>query len=398
MKSRTREENKRCYEIMLNYNCDARCKFCSQGSFDKSLNADFRDICRRILSGYHAGYGRLGFTGGEPLIYRDVIRVVSFARAAGFGFIRIQTNGIRLADAGFARRLAGAGLTYCKFSIHSHRPRIHDYLVGVRGAWKRAVAGISNTRKLNIRVGMNILVNKMNYKDLGKMLKYFLELGVGDFVIIYPTYEGAMKTNAKTLGISLPVLQPELVKAVDIVAGAGVDFLFLNVPPCFAKGHEERVIMGDFNTIVTYPTGQSQDLDENRGKEKLLGKPCLECTLKNLCMGADRNYISIWGWKGFNPVKNHFPRTSDGAAPQVAADKKYFTDNERCMIKILAEKDNISTQKLLETAKDIPLCQDCTDGNAVITAGEKLIRSKIVTREERNGIYFWRLIKDNIGI
>ena len=38
------DKNNKCYELILNYNCNARCSFCSQGDFDKALNADFKSV------------------------------------------------------------------------------------------------------------------------------------------------------------------------------------------------------------------------------------------------------------------------------------------------------------------------------------------------------------------
>ena len=126
----------KCYEIILNYNCNAKCLFCSQGSFDKSLNANFNDIAKNIYSAYKKGYRRLGFTGGEPLLRRDIIKIISLAKSVGFNFIRIQTNGIKLADKKFAESLVEAGLTVCKFSFLSDDAKTHDRLLGVEGAWR----------------------------------------------------------------------------------------------------------------------------------------------------------------------------------------------------------------------------------------------------------------------
>ena len=184
MKQNSKPAPMACYEIFLNYNCNAKCVFCSQENFDKSLNAPLRDIMRRVLTGHRQGYKKLGFTGGEPTLHPDVVKVVAFAKAAGFGFIRIQTNGIRLSDAAFCRRLADAGLTYCKFSVESHRPEVHDRLVGVPGAFEKVLAGIKNLKKLSVRIGMNILLTAENYKELPETLEFFMKRGVGDFVII----------------------------------------------------------------------------------------------------------------------------------------------------------------------------------------------------------------------
>src|SRR3989339_1663792 len=123
-----------CYEILLNYNCNARCSFCSQGSFDKSANAKFPDVAKEIYLGKKKGYARLGLSGGEPLLRKDLCKIISVGRAVGFRFIRLQTNGILLADKGLCRAWAAWGLTFCKFTFASHKAAVHDALIGRPGA------------------------------------------------------------------------------------------------------------------------------------------------------------------------------------------------------------------------------------------------------------------------
>ena len=50
------------------------------------------------------------FSGGEPTIHPDFMRIVSKAIEMGFSQIQIATNGIRMADEEFARKAAEAGL------------------------------------------------------------------------------------------------------------------------------------------------------------------------------------------------------------------------------------------------------------------------------------------------
>ena len=382
---RKKSANNKCYEIILNYNCNAKCLFCSQGSFDKSLNASFGDIAKNIYSAYKKGYRRLGFTGGEPLLRRDMVKIISLAKSIGFDFIRIQTNGIKLADEKFARSLVEAGLTFCKFSFLSDKAEIHDDLVGVKGAWKKAALGLENLKKLKIRIGTNILVNKLNFSRLPEIIHYFLKKGISNFVMIYPTYIGSMRKNHLKLGVSLYEAQKYFISAVKLMEKEGLkdEILFLNVPPCFLKGYESLAIgLERFNTLVTDPSGIKTDLDENAGKAKLKASACLKCVFKKKCSGADKNYIDIWGWTGFGlPAKKK---------KEIVAGKKiFFSDNERCFIEILKKKSPVSTAEALKLAKNIVLCRDCSDGNVVVSTAQRLIEKNIVEKVFKKGRYYW---------
>ncbi len=382
-----RKSLNKCYEIILNYNCNAKCLFCSQGSFDKSLNASFNDIAKNIYSAYKKGYRRLGFTGGEPLLRPDIIKIISLAKSIGFDFIRIQTNGIKLADKKFAERLVEAGLTVCKFSFMSDKAEIHDKLVGVKGAWKKAMFGLKNLKELKIRIGTNILINKLNFNRLPEIIYYFLEKGISNFVIIYPMYIGSMRENHLKLGTSLPEAEKYFISAIKLMEKAGLsgEILFLNVPPCFLTGHESLAIgLERFNTLVTDPSGNKTDLDESADKAKLHASVCRSCSFKKKCMGVDKNYIDIWGWTGFNSVKKSEKTIGLGK-------KIFFSDNESCVIEILKKKSPAGAAEILKLAKNMVLCRDCSDGNAVINAAENLIKKNIVEKVFKKGRYYWTL-------
>lgn len=391
MASGNSEEKGKCYELILNYNCNARCRFCSQGDFDKSLNAPFETIASNIYSAYKAGYRRLGLTGGEPLIRPDILKVIALAKSVGFSFVRVQTNGIKLADPAFCRSLAKAGLTFCKFSFTTDRAAEHDALVGVPGALKKALAGLASLRRLKIRLGTNILVNRRNYTRLPEIIKFYLERGISNFVIIYPVYIGSMADNCKKLGVRLSDCEPYFEEAVKVMEAAGLpgEILFLNTPPCFLKGRESLAIGLDlFNTVVTDPRGGRTDLDANAAAAKVKGPPCRRCALAKKCRGADVHYIERFGWRGFVPVKK-----PGAAGKPAAAGRVYLSDNERCLLEILRRKPGAATREILALSRDIVLCRDCSDGNAVMAAAASLAAKGLVKREFSRGVYRWSLLK-----
>lgn len=381
----------RCYELILNYNCNARCRFCSQGDFDKSLNAPFAQVAKNIYAAYRDGYRRLGLTGGEPLVRPDILKVIALGKSVGFRFIRVQTNGIKLADPAFCRALAKAGLTFCKFSFTSDRAADHDALVGVPGAHAKALAGLANLRALKVRLGTNILVNRKNYRRLPEIMRFYLDRGISNFVIIYPVYNGAMAANWRRLGVPLAACEPWFEKAARLMEEAGLpgEILFLNVPPCFLKGREKLAIGLDlFNTLVTDPAGARTDLDANAAAAKVKGPPCRRCALARRCRGADAHYVERFGWEGFVPVGKAAPAA---AAPRGA--RVYLSDNEKCMVEILRRRPGASTREVLRLSKDIPLCRDCSDGNAVLAAASGLGAKGLVKSEFARGVYRWRLAR-----
>lgn len=388
-----KNKNLGCYELMLNYNCNARCSFCSQGDFDKSLNAPFSALARNIYEAYKAGYRRLGLTGGEPLVSPDILRVIALGKSVGFDYIRVQTNGIKLGDPAFCRALVKAGLTFCKISLTSDRAAEHDRLMGVPGAYRNALKGIATLRKLKIRLSINVVVSRSNYRRLPEILRSFLDLGVTNFIVVYPVYVGSMADNVKTLGVSLGGCAEYFSAAAELMeaAGLGGELLFLNVPPCFLKGRESSSIgLDSFNTLVTDPLGGRTNLDDVADSAKVRAPACRRCALKGRCAGVDANYARLFGFAGFKPV-------SGGDAQRRAKIKKprvFLSDNELCLIEILKKESPVSTKRVLALAKNIVLCRDCADGNSVMNAAQSLGQKGLVRGVFERGKYYWRLTEE----
>jgi MoaA/NifB/PqqE/SkfB family radical SAM enzyme len=90
------------------------------------------------------------------------------------------------------RNLARIGWDRIHFSLHYPSSKIHDYLVGMNGAWKKAVNHIKLLNKWREKSGssrpmlnINICINKLNYEKLPEMVKLSHELKA-DYVFTEP--------------------------------------------------------------------------------------------------------------------------------------------------------------------------------------------------------------------
>jgi MoaA/NifB/PqqE/SkfB family radical SAM enzyme len=378
---------KDCYELILNHNCDLRCAFCSQADFDPAARFSAADAVRRIYTAKKLGYTRLGFSGGEALLRSDLPRLAAAARKVGFKAVRLQTNGMRLASRALCGRLAAAGLTVCKFTFLGSDPAVHDALTGVKGSFRRSLAGLDNMLGLKLAVGVNLLITRRNCAALPRALKFFMDRGVTDFVLIYPIYVGAMRANYRLAGLPLPAAAPAVVEALDLARAAGLadGVKALNVPPCLLPGHETKAVdLYKFNTVVASPDGRTWDIDENVAGAKRHGPPCARCLLKTRCKGVDHNYLELFGWAGIKPALK--PAKARRLAPVAG----YLNAMEKCFMEALKLENGVSTARLLELARGLPLCHDCRDGASVLSTGAALEKRKLVKKEFKGGRYIWR--------
>ncbi len=109
----------RSVRLSLTDRCDLACIYCrpqkDDGYVDEPL--DF-DAWKTMVGGLvAAGVRRVRLTGGEPLLHRDILRVVAHLNALGLDDLALTTNATRLAK--LARPLREAGLRRVNVSLDS---------------------------------------------------------------------------------------------------------------------------------------------------------------------------------------------------------------------------------------------------------------------------------------
>lgn len=95
-KSKNKVNNIKTVYIHLTYKCNLKCQYCYQR---ENLNTEY-DIpfkkWKTVLDKFKVeGVSKVIFTGGEPLIYKEVFEIVKYAKTLGF-FVDLLTNGTLL--------------------------------------------------------------------------------------------------------------------------------------------------------------------------------------------------------------------------------------------------------------------------------------------------------------
>lgn len=171
--------------VRLTYQCNDRCVFCLDAQTHDGTNRDRDSIKGQILEGRRAGAQRLILSGGEPTIHPDFIAFVRLGTLAGYERVQTVTNGRMFAYREFLTRAVDAGLGEITFSIHGPNARIHDALVGVKGAWDEEIEGLKHAladgRPI---VNIDVCVNRANVQHLPEMLETFYGMGVREFDLL----------------------------------------------------------------------------------------------------------------------------------------------------------------------------------------------------------------------
>ena len=129
--------------ISVTDRCNIRCTYCMPETVRFLPRADlltFEEIERFVRVAATLGIDKVRLTGGEPLVRRDLPKLVArLAKVPGIRDIGLTTNGILLAP--MARELRDAGLGRINVSLDTMDPARFRELT-LRDGWERAIEGI----------------------------------------------------------------------------------------------------------------------------------------------------------------------------------------------------------------------------------------------------------------
>ena len=116
------------------------------------------------------------FTGGEPTLHPDFLRIIAATREMGFSHIQIATNGLRHAELDFARASAEAGVhtLYLQFDGVGEEP--YRQTRNFPGIWEKKLACLDNCRKLGMKVCLvPTVVKGVNDDQVGAIFHFAVE-------------------------------------------------------------------------------------------------------------------------------------------------------------------------------------------------------------------------------
>jgi len=127
------------------------------------------------------------FSGGEPLIRKDLPELAAYAVKKGMRAV-ISTNGTLITPQK-AQTLKKIGLSYVGISLDGME-EINDRFRGVKGAFRSALEGIENCKKAGIKVGLRFTINKSNVAEIPKIFKLLQEMDIPRACFYHLVYAG----------------------------------------------------------------------------------------------------------------------------------------------------------------------------------------------------------------
>lgn len=131
------------------------------------------------------------FSGGEPLIRKDLFELAAYAVSKGLRPV-LSTNGT-LIDETVARQLKDLGFIYIGISLDG-MGETNDRFRGVKGAFDAAMRGFRNCRAVGQRVGLRLTLTKRNIDDLDNIFDFLEQEQIPRACFYHLVYSGRGKS------------------------------------------------------------------------------------------------------------------------------------------------------------------------------------------------------------
>ena len=183
----------------LTHRCPLRCPYCSNPLELAGASLELDTAAWKRVFSEAAGLGvlQVHFSGGEPLVRRDLVELVRHATEVGL-YGNLITSGIRL-DADRLRALVEAGLEHVQLSLQDSEVTSGDRIAGLAGAQetKRRVAGL--VREAGLPLTVNAVVHRQNLERLDEIIELAVTLGADRLEVAHVQYYGWALPNRDAL-------------------------------------------------------------------------------------------------------------------------------------------------------------------------------------------------------
>ena len=233
-------------EVALTYACTVNCRFCYAGckcvskdgieqeagrraqpmAPEYELKTDFRKILDIIRN--EAEVPSVSFTGGEPMLAKDVTELIAYAHHTLGMRVNLITNGT-LIDTRSARRLKEAGLASAQVSIEADRANEHDAITGVPGSFDASVIGLASLRDAGIFVHPHATLCSLNRDRVENLPRFAKSLGIDRFSLNMVIPAG--RALEPGLGIGYRDIPAILERIMDAARAANVNFMWYSPTP-----------------------------------------------------------------------------------------------------------------------------------------------------------------------
>lgn len=250
----SRYDHREYVSCTMEFRCNLKCVHCMiEGTMDR-LVPQTGDTFGKLLD-HNAATGHwtgLILTGSEITLHRNLPEWARMARRHGFEHVRIQTHGMRLAQADYCAELVEAGVDEFFVSVAGADAQTHDAITQVPGSFERTLRGLELLDDFpQVATITNTVVTRRNFSQLPGLvarLDGLRRLAQMEFWFYFPMSE----VDDKDLVASHPEVLPHLREAIAALRARSRGIEVKNFPECLL-GADRDVLYNDQPTLFIDP-------------------------------------------------------------------------------------------------------------------------------------------------
>jgi len=278
-------------EIHVTNECPHDCVFCSVKKHPGS-HLTLKEIKNNIK--LSKPFKKLIISGGEPLIRKDILKIIKFAYANN-NYILMETN-LVLLDENLLKKIIKAGLNELKISFHSYDKKFYEKITKSKN-FEKLLTNMELLKKYKdkIKISTNTVITKYNYKDLDKIVNFFEEKYpfIKEIRISYPRFYPikGFKNYSKPYLVSLKKIKNSINKISN-----NENIILENMPLCIINDKRAEKINWNIWLIK-----RGKILKGLEGR--YFPKKCLGCKKKKRCQGIHKYYSLSFNENFVKPFK-----------------------------------------------------------------------------------------------
>ena len=185
--------------LELTHKCPLECPYCYNqldfAKIDDKMKKE--DWLRVIEEAREMGVVQIGFSGGEPLLNKDLPELIKKASGLGF-YTNLITSGVG-AEEGLVKKLKEAGLKNVQIGIQSSEKEIMTLLTNNKTAYEQKIKFAKEVKEAGMQIVINATIHKLNIDHVDKIIEFAHNLGAEYLEIANVQYYGWALENIDKL-------------------------------------------------------------------------------------------------------------------------------------------------------------------------------------------------------
>jgi radical SAM protein with 4Fe4S-binding SPASM domain len=212
-------------DLALTYRCQNKCRHCYAGCARQMEEMTTEQWINAMQKIEEAQIPQVSFTGGECTLRKDLVELVTKAQDMGLvsGLI---TNGRRLSDLEYVKRLYRAGLDFVQITLESNRKDIHEAITCAPGSFEQTVQGIKNCLEVGLYTTTNTTLCPLNVDHALELVEFLHDIGLQNFAMNALIYSGRGKEVEKEFSVPYNVLGSTLDEVKHAAHYYGMNFIW----------------------------------------------------------------------------------------------------------------------------------------------------------------------------